>query len=117
MEDLYSLVANADFFGGTQVQIALVGFFALVVGLFQQSKVFQRLVGGSRTRKELDLRFAAYGVPLLIVLMELQRVRGRGGGLLRFLGIVLVVVIVVVIGVLALIAFLVYRFLIRRGRR
>ena len=116
MEELYSQVLNADFFGGAQVQIVLLGFLVLVVGLLQQSKVFQRLVGGSRIRRDLDLAFAAYGLPLLIVLMEIQRGRSRGGGLFRFLGIFLIVILVVVLGILGLIAFLVYRFLVRRRR-
>ena len=113
MEEFYSQVVDASFFGA-QLEVVLLGFLILFVGLLQHSKVFERLVG-SRIGTRLHPAYAAYGLPLVIVLMEVQKTRRGGGGLFRFLGIFLLVVIVVVIGVLALIAFLIYRFLRRRS--
>ena len=112
MEGFYSQVVDAGFFGAQQ-EVVLLGLLILFVGLLQHSKVFERLMG-SRIGRHLHLTYAAYGLPLVIVLMEMQRTRRGGGGVFRFLGIFLLVVIVVIIGVLALISFLIYRFLIRR---
>lgn len=117
MEEVYGHVLNANlFFGGVWVPIVLLGFLALVAGQFHYEEAFRRLVRDSRIGRELELAFAAYGLPLLIVLMEMQRRRGGGlgGGLFRLLGIFLVVIIVIIAGILALIAFLIYRFIRRR---
>ena len=112
MEVFDSQVVDTGFFG-VQLQVVLLGFLILFVGLFLHSKVFERLAG-SRIGRHLHLAYAAYGLPLVIVLMEMQRTR-RGGGVFRFLGLFLLVVIVIIIGILGLIAFLIYKFLRRRG--
>ena len=111
MESFYNEVLSAGFLG-TEMEILMLGFLMLIVGLLPQSKIFERLVG-SRIRGHLHQAYATYGLPLMIVLMEMQRTR-RGGSLFRFLGFLVIVVIVVIIAVLALIGFLIYRFLRRR---
>ena len=113
VEGFYSQVVDAGFFG-VQLKVVLLGFLILFIGLFRHSKVFERLVD-SRIGRHLHLAYAAYGLPLVIVLMEIQRTRRGGGGIFRFLGIFLLVVIMVIFGILGLIAFLIYRFLRRRG--
>lgn len=112
MEGFYSQVASTGFLGA-EAEVLLLGLLVLLVVLFHRSEVFERLVG-SRVRGPLYLAYGTWGLPLMLVLMEVQRRSGRGGGLFRFLGGLLLVVIVVIIGVLALIAFLLYRFLRRR---
>ena len=112
MEDFYSQLISTSF-SRTEAGVLLLGSLVLLVVLFHQSEVFERLAG-SRVRGQLYLAYGTWGLPLMLVLMEVQRRSGRGGGLFRFLGGLLLVVIVVIIGVLALIAFLLYRFLRRR---
>ena len=67
----------------------------------------------SRINRRLQLAYLAFGLPVVMVLMEMQRTH-RGGGILRFFALFVLIVIVIIIGVLALIAFLIYRFLRRR---
>ena len=111
MEGFYSQVAGTSSLGA-EAEILLLGFLVLLVGLFHQSETFERLVD-SRIRGPLYLAYGTFGLPLMLVLMEVQR-RRRGGGGLRILGVLALVAIVVIVGVLALIAFLIYRFLRRR---
>lgn len=115
MEGFYIHVTNAGFLGAAETEV-LLGLLVLLVGLFHQSAAFERLVG-SRVRGPLYLAYGAYGLPLMLLLMEIQkRSPRRGGGGFRILGILVLVAIVIVVGVLALIAFLIYRYL-RRQRR
>ena len=93
-------------------EAVLLGFLVILVGLFLQSEVFERLVG-SRIRGPLYLAYGTYGLPLMILLMEVVQRRRRGG--FRFLGVlVLLVVMLAIIGGLALAVFLLYRYLRRR---
>ena len=109
--EIYSQVVTTNSFVAEAV---LLGFLVLLVGLFHQSETFERLIG-SKVRGPLYLAYGAYGLPLILLLMEFERkAPRRSGGGLRILGILVLVVIVVIIGVLALIAFLVYRYLRRR---
>ncbi|MDX6381721.1 MAG: hypothetical protein QOI57_2745 [Rubrobacteraceae bacterium] len=109
--EIYSQVVTTNSFTAEAV---LLGFLVLLVGLVHQSETFERLVG-SKVRGPLYLAHGAYGLPLILLLMEIQRRSPRrSGGGLRILGILVLVVIVVIIGVLALIAFLIYRYLRRR---
>ena len=111
MESYYSQVANAGFLGA-KPELLLLGLLVLLVGLLYQSEVFEKLVG-SKVRGPLYLAYGTFGVPLMLLLMEMQRTR-RGGGLFRFLGLFVLVIIIIFIGILALIAFLIYRYLRRR---
>ena len=111
MEGFYGPVVVTSFLGA-QAQILLLGFLVLLVGLLRHGEVFEKLVG-SRVRGPLYLAYGSFGLPLMLVLMEIQRTR-RGGGLFRIFGLLALAVIVVFIGVLALIAFLIYRYLRRR---
>ena len=111
MESFYSQVANAGFLGA-EPELLLVGLLVLLVGLLYQSEVLERLVG-SKVRGPLYLAYGTFGVPLMLLLMEMQRTR-RGGGVFRFLGLFVLVIIIILIGILALIAFLIYRYLRRR---
>lgn len=112
MEGFYDQVVDLAGFLGTGTEEALLlGLLMVLGGLFQRSEAFERLVG-SRVGARLHLAYGAYALPLMLVLMEIQR--RRGGGVFRFLGLLALVVVVVVIGVLALIAFLLYRYLRRR---
>ena len=104
-------MANAGFVGA-KAEVLLLGFLVLLVGLLHQSEVFERLVG-SKVRGPLYLAYGTFGVPLMLLLMEIQRTR-RGGGVFRFLGLFVLVIIIMFIGILALIAFLIYRYLRRR---
>ena len=112
METSYNQVIGTGF-PGAEAEVLLLGSLVLLVVLFHQSEAFERLVG-SRVRGPLCLTYGTWGLPLMLVLMEVQRRSGRGGGLFRLLGGLLLVVIVVIIVVLALIAFLLYRLLRRR---
>jgi hypothetical protein len=114
VEYFYSQVANIGFLG-VEADVLLLGFLVLLGGLFHQSEAFERLVS-SKVRGPLYLAYGTLGLPLMLVLMEFQRSR-RGSGVFRFLGVLLIVALVVIIGVLALIAFLLYRFLRRRRQR
>ena len=111
MENFYSQVVVTSFLGGAQIPL-LLGFLVLLVGLLRHGEVFERLVG-PRIRGPLYLAYGSFGLPLMLVLMEIQKTR-RGGGLFRIFGLLALLVIVVFIGVLALIAFLIYRYLRRR---
>ena len=113
MEGLYGWIAGTGFLLGPElVLLLLLGLLVLLVGLFHQSEAFERLVGlGIRGR--MALAYGTFGLPLMLVLMEVQRRRG-GGGILRFLGGLLFAVVLVFLAVLALIAFLIYRYLRRR---
>jgi hypothetical protein len=111
LENFYSQVVVTSFLGGAQIPL-LLGFVVLLVGLLRHGEVFERLVG-PRIRGPLYLVYGSFGLPLMLVLMEIQKTR-RGGGLFRIFGLLALLVIVVFIGVLALIAFLIYRYLSRR---
>jgi hypothetical protein len=111
LEDFYSQVANAGLLG-VKADVLLLGLLVLMGGLLHQSEAFERLLG-SRVKGPLYLVYGTFGLPLVLVLMEFQRSR-RGIGVFRFLGMLLIVAIVVIIGALALITFLLYRFLNRR---
>lgn len=107
--EIYNQVFGIDPLGAEAV---LLGFLVLLVGLSLQSEAFERLVG-SRVRGPLYLAYGTYGLPLMILLMEVAQRRRRGG--FRFLGVlVLLVVILAIIGGLALAAFLLFRYLRRR---
>jgi len=98
-------------------EVILLGFFVLLVGLFLQSETFERLVG-SRVRGPLYLAYGTYGLPSLLLLMEVQRrTPRRGGGISRVLIVLALVALVVILGILALLAFLIYRYLRRRRQR
>ncbi len=93
-------------------EAVLLGLLVLLVGLSLQSESFERLVG-SRIRGPLYLAYGTYGLPLMILLMEVAQRRRRGG--FRFLGVlVILVVILAIVGGLALAAFLFFRYLRRR---
>ena len=109
--EVFSQVVTTNSFGAEAV---LLGFLVLFVGLFLQSETFERLVG-SRVRGPFYLAYGAYGLPLILLLMEVQsRSPRRGGGISRFLIVLALVALLVILGVLALIAFLIYRYLRRR---
>lgn len=110
--EVYDQVVGMGSFGA---EVVLLGFLLLLVGLLLKSETFERLVG-SRFRA-LSLTYGAYGIPLIMLMMEIQKSRSRGGGLFRFLRfgfIAILVIIIVIVVVLALIAFLIYRVLRRR---
>lgn len=108
--EVYGQMVNADFLGaGVEI---LLGFLVLLIGLAFDREVFERLVG-SRFRGRLSLAYGTFGIPLMIVLMNVQK--SRGGGIFKFLGGLVLVVILVIIVILALIAFLIY-WLLRRRR-
>jgi hypothetical protein len=113
LEGFYSQIADTGFLLGPRaVLLLLLGLLVLLVGLFHQSESFERLVGlGFRGR--MASAYGTFGLPLILVLMEVQRRRG-GGGILRLLGGLLFAVVLLFLGVLALIAFLIYRYLRRR---
>jgi tellurite resistance protein TehA-like permease len=111
VENLYSQVVKAGFLGA-DMKVLLLGFLIVLVCLFYESEVFERLAG-SKIRGHLHLAYATFGLPLMILLMEWQRSR-RGGGVFRVLGLFALVLLVIFIGILALIAFLIYRYLRRR---
>ena len=96
-----------------QPWVLLLGLVVLLVGLFHQSEAFERLVG-VRVRGPLALAYGAYGLPLMLLLMEIVQRRRGGGGIFRALGGLLFIVVLVFVGVLALIAFLIYMYLRRR---
>ena len=102
---VYSQVANVGFLGAEAV---LLGSLLL---LLHKSESFEKLVS-FRLGGHLSLAYMTFGLPLMLSLM---RIRGSRG-IFRFLilGVLLIFVLLVVIGVLALIAFLIYRFLRRR---
>jgi hypothetical protein len=107
----YSQVITTNSFGAEAV---LLGFLVLLVGLGLQSEAFERLVG-SRVRGPFYLFYGAYGLPLILLLMEVQRRSPRrGGGISRFLIVLALVALLLILGVLALVAFLIYRYLRRR---
>ncbi|MBV9455794.1 MAG: hypothetical protein JOZ19_17025 [Rubrobacter sp.] len=114
MEDFYSQIANIGS-PGVGADVPLLGFLVLLGGQFHQSEAFERLVN-SKIRGPLYQAYGTFGLPLMLALTEFQRSR-RGGGVFRFLGVLLIVALVVIIGVLALIAFLLYRFFRRRQQR
>ena len=61
------------------------------------------------------MTYGTYGLPLTLLLMEIQRrTPRRPGGGFRVLGVLVLIVVLVILGVLALIAFLIYRYLRRR---
>jgi hypothetical protein len=109
--EIYGQVIGTNSFGAEAV---LLGLVVLLVGLFHQSSAFERLMD-SRVRGPLYLAYGTYGLPLILLLMELQRrTPRRGSGGLRILGVLALVAVVIIVGVLALIAFLIYRYLRRR---
>ncbi len=113
MEGFYSQIADTGFLLGPKLVLLLLGLLVLLVGLFHQSESFERLVGlGIRGR--MALAYGSFGLPLMILLIEVQQRRGGGGGILRLLGGLLFAVVLLFLGVLALIAFLIYRYLRRR---
>jgi len=113
VEGFYDQVTNAGFLGANGLEV-LLGLSVMLVGLLHQSPAFEMLVG-SRVRGPFYLAFGAYGLPLILLLMEFQRrTPRRGGGGLRVLGILVLVAVVIIILVFALIAFLIYRYLRRR---
>ncbi len=92
----------------------LLGLVALLVGLIYHSEAFDRLLS-SRIKGPLYLAYGSYGLPLMLVLMEIQRrTPRRSGGGFRILGVLVLIVVLVILGVLALMAFLIYRYLRRR---
>jgi hypothetical protein len=107
--EVYDQVVGMGSFGA---EVVLPGFLLLLVGLLHKSETFERLVG-SRFRA-LSLTYGAYGIPLIMLMMEIQKSRSRGRGLLFSGLIVILVIIIVIVVVLALIAFLIYRVLRRR---
>ena len=110
METFSQMITTNSF--GTET--VLLGFLVLLVGLVLQSEAFERLVG-SKVRGPFYFFYGAYGLPLILLLMEVQRRSPRrGGGISRFLIVLALVVLLVFLGVLALIAFLIYRYLRRR---
>jgi hypothetical protein len=111
LEYLYGQIADTSFLGSKGV-VLLLGLLVLLLALFQQSEAFERFVR-VRIRGPLTLAYGTFGLPLILVLMEVQRRRG-GGGILRILGGLVLVVILLIIGFLALVAFLIYWFLRRR---
>jgi hypothetical protein len=111
LEYLYGQLVDTSLLGSKAV-LLLLGSLVLLLALFQQSEAFERFVG-VRIRGPLALAYGTFGLPLILVLMEVQRRRG-GGGILRILGGLVLVVILVIIGFLALIALLIYWFLRRR---
>jgi hypothetical protein len=115
LEGFYGWIAGTGFLLGPRAVLLplLLGLLVLLVGLFHKSEAFERLVGLG-IRGHLALAYGTFGLPLILVLMEVQRRRGGGGGILRFLGGLLFAVVLVFLGVLALIAFLIYRYLRRR---
>lgn len=110
--EVFSQVVTTNSFG---TEVLLLGFLVLFVGLFLQSEAFERLVG-SRVRGPFYFFYGAYGLPLILLLMEVQRraPRSRGGGISRFLIVLALVALLVILGILALIAFLIYRYFRRR---
>lgn len=113
MEDFYSQIASIGF-PGVGADVLLLGLLVLLGGLFHQSEAFERSV--NKIRGPLYLAHGTFGLPLMLALMEFQRSR-RGGGVFRFLGVLLIVALVVIVGVLALIVLLLYRFFRRRQQR
>ena len=112
MEGFYSQIDDTGFLLGPKLVLLLLGLLVFLVGLFHQSESFERLVGlGIRGR--MALAYGTFGLPLMLLLIEVQRRRG-GGGILRLLGGLLFAVVLLFLGVLALIAFLIYRYLRRR---
>ena len=111
LESLYSQLLARTASLDVEPGFLVLGLLVLLIGLFYQSEAFERL-GGPRIRGPLYSAYGTLGLPLMLVLMELQR--RRGGGIFRFLGGLVLVVILIIIGVLALIAFLIYLFLRRR---
>jgi len=98
----------------TELPLLLLGLLVLLIELFyQRSEAFDRLVG-SRIRGPLYSAYGTFGLPLMLVLMEVL-MHSSKGGILKFLSGLVLVVILIFIGILGLIAFLIYRFL--RGRR
>ena len=69
--EIYSRVLSTPSFG---VEVILLGFFVLLVGLSLQSETFERLVV-SRVRGPLYLAYGTYGLPSLLLLLEVQRTR------------------------------------------
>jgi putative exporter of polyketide antibiotics len=109
--EIYDQAAGMNPF---EAQTALLGLVALLVGLLHQSEAFDRLVS-SRIKGPLYLAYGTYGLPLTLLLMEIQRrTPRRPGGGFRVLGVLVLIVVLVILGVLALIAFLIYRYLRRR---
>jgi putative exporter of polyketide antibiotics len=109
--EIYNQVVGTDPF---EAKAMVLGILALLVGLIHQSETFDRLVS-RRIKGPLYLAYGTYGVPLMLLLMEIQRrTPRRSGGGFRILGVLLLVVLLVILGVVALIAFLVYRYLRRR---
>ena len=107
--EIYGQMIGTNSFGAEAV---LLGLLVLLVGICHQSEIYERLVG-SRIRGPLYLAYGAYGLPLMLLLMEFQRRRRPGGGISRIFG-GLVLLIIVVIGAIALLAFFIYKYLRRR---
>jgi hypothetical protein len=112
--EIYSQLVGTNSFGAEAV---LLGLLALLVGVCHQSETFERLVG-SRIREPLYLAYGTYGLPLMLLLMEVQKRRRPGGGISRIFGglVLLVILVIVVIGAIALLAFFIYRYSRRRRR-
>ena len=109
--EVYGQVVGTNPF---EARATLLGLVVVLVGLIHRSGAFDRLVG-PRIKGPLYLAYGTYGLPLMLLLMEIQRrIPRRPGGGFRILGILVLVAILVILGVLALIAFLLYRFLRRR---
>ncbi len=112
MEGFYSQIADTGFLLGPKLVLLLLGLLVLLVGLFHKSEAFERFVGLGIMRR-MTLVYGTFGLPLMLLLIEVQRRRG-GGGILRLLGGLLFAVVLLFLAVLALIAFLIYRYLRRR---
>ena len=110
--EIYGQMIGINSFGAEAV---LLGLLVLLVGICHQSEIYERLVG-SRIRGPLYLAYGAYGLPLMLLLMEFQRRRRPGGGISRIFGglVLLIIVVIVVIGAIALLAFFIYKYLRRR---
>ena len=109
--EIYSQVVGINPFEAQTIVLVLL---ALLLGVFHQSETFDRFMG-SRIKGPLYLAYGTYGLPLVLLLMEIQRrIPRRSGGGFRILGVLVLIVVLVILGGLALIAFLIYRYLRRR---
>lgn len=108
--DVYGQVVGTGFSGPEAV---LLGLSLLLIGFIYKSESFERLVG-SRIRGPLLMAYGTFGLPLALLMLKRTPGTRGGGGILKFFGILILIFIVVIIGVLALVAYLIYRFVRRR---
>jgi hypothetical protein len=107
--EVYGQVVGTGF---SAPEAVLLGLLLLFVGFVYKSESFERLVG-SRVRGPLLMAYGTFGLPLALLMLR-KATGSRGGGIGRFILIFILIVIVVIIGVLALVAYLIYRFVRRR---